>query len=110
MDPPPDNALQAPLRRLFAAFSDTWRGILVLGAVVAAGFTAGLTLAGWWRMPQRLLRVETHQIIADSIARDLAADLAAIRQLTKQSLCLQVASRRNADWEPCVLSSTYLKP
>jgi hypothetical protein len=87
-----------------------WKSLVTIAAIVAAGFFAGLTLAGWWRLPVRLYLLEAHQSIVDSLQRDQRAQLVAIKSLLKSQLCLTVADRRHTSWEQCLISDAILKP
>ena len=90
---------------LLRNLSESWRGMVLIAGIVAAGFVAGLTLTGWWKLPERLLLLEAHQTVVDSLQRDSRNQLLAIRQLIRQQLCLTVADRKHTSWETCLIPS-----
>lgn len=89
--------------RLLGALSQSWKGAALVATVIGVGFVAGLTLGGYWKMPERLLLLEAHQTVADSVSRDLAQQVRALRGLIRSQLCLTVSDRKKTPWEDCLI-------
>lgn len=107
--------------KLLSQLSDTWRGVALMTAILAAGVTIGVSIGGFHKLPERMTVLEALQRTADSIrlaekhksdslATDMAVQITAIRRLIRQQLCMSIADRRRSPWEECVIPETLTKP
>jgi hypothetical protein len=84
-------------RQALQRFAATWGNLVAVGAAVAFGFIAALTLAGWMRLPEQVER-QGDAIVANS------EDIAALKRGARQDSlrlarieCVVVALARQTD-------------
>jgi len=86
----------------FAQLSGRWKALIIAFGILAAGFSAGISAAGFTKLPDKVANLEQQAMRFDGKLNDLSNNVAAIRKLIQQTNCLTVAQHEHTDWHKCM--------
>ena len=82
--------------------SGRWKALGLIIALLTAGFTTGMAASGFTKLPEKVAMLEQRARDWDSQLNELNHNVAAIRRLNQQTLCLTVAEHAHSDWRKCM--------
>lgn len=86
----------------YTRLSGMWRAILLIVAIFTAGLTVGAAASGITRIPGRVQVLEQKAEQFNNQLESLNRNVAGIRKLNQQTLCLTIAERQHSDWRKCL--------
>lgn len=92
------------LLKFYTRLAGVWRATLIVVAVFSAGLTSGVAAGGLTKLPSRVTVLEQKAVEFNTQLEILNRNVAGIRKLNQQTLCLTIAEREKTDWRKCIES------
>lgn len=90
------------LLAFYTRLSGVWRAVILIITIFVSGATAGAAASGITRIPGRVAVLEQKAEEFNTQLESLNRNVAGIRRLNQQTLCLTIAERQKSDWRKCI--------